>query len=122
MRSAFVNRGNCHVALGRTEEAVQDFSAALRLKPADAQVYFNRAVAWEEMTDYDQAISDYTKAVGFDPGFAAAYYNRGLLYMRLGGNRLGCADMSQACSLGLCDRYRQLQKMGECPLDTDGDH
>jgi tetratricopeptide (TPR) repeat protein len=121
MSVAFVNRANCYLALGKNEEAVRDFCAALRLEPGDAQIYFNRAVAWDEMTDYDQAISDYTKAVEFAPDFAAAYYNRGILYMRLGGNRLGCADMSQACTLGLCDRYKQLQKMGECPLDADGE-
>ncbi|GAU08021.1 hypothetical protein DPF_0722 [Desulfoplanes formicivorans] len=119
MTAAFVNRANGYVALGRLEEAAQDYTRAIALKRTDAQIYFNRAVAWDEMADYDQAISDYSRAVAFDPDFAAAYYNRGILYMRLGGKRLGCADMSQACSLGLCDRYRQLQKLGDCPLDVD---
>ncbi len=68
MQEALLNRGVALMAAGRPAEAVLDFTRLLALAPAHAEkVYFNRAVAREDMKDLKGAYLDYRKAAELDP-------------------------------------------------------
>ncbi|KAK9810839.1 hypothetical protein WJX73_000709 [Symbiochloris irregularis] len=95
--SAWSNLGNVHLSLGRTTQALKDFSNAIELA-SDAPVpYLNRALAYEQLgVDADtsgdssqaagyfrQAIDDCDAAVQRDPKEFAAWFNKGNVEARL---------------------------------------
>ena len=62
------------------EDAIKDYSTALRLKPDDAATYNNRGLAYDRSGDHQKAIADFSKAIHLAPDLSYAYYNRGLAY------------------------------------------
>lgn len=65
---AVVNRGAAYLAMHRAGEAVADFDRALTMAPAHAEkIYFNRAMAREDMGDLKGAYVDYARAAQLAP-------------------------------------------------------
>lgn len=65
---AVVNRGAAYLAMHRAGEAVADFNLALTMAPVHAEkIYFNRAMAREDMGDLKGAYVDYAKAAQLAP-------------------------------------------------------
>lgn len=60
-------------ASAQFEKALADFTAALRLAPEDANVYFQRALAYLGKEDYHRGLADYTEAVRLDPQSSEAH-------------------------------------------------
>jgi len=70
LASAYNDRGVALSAQHRQAEAISDFSQALTLKAGNAdQVYFNRAMAYEDSGDLKRAYLDYRKAAELNPGW-----------------------------------------------------
>lgn len=70
LASAYNDRGVALSALHRQAEAIGDFSKALALKVEKPdQVYFNRAMAYEDTGDTRLAYLDYRKAAELNPGW-----------------------------------------------------
>lgn len=67
---AFANRGGTLIRMGQYERAVPELDKALRYQLDEpARVYFNRAIAYEEMKDMPSAYRDYRKAAELLPGW-----------------------------------------------------
>ena len=81
---AFSNRGLAYKRKSQWDEAIADYSEALRLKPNDAQVFNNRGNAFYYNGQLDRAIEDYDDAIRLQPDLAEAYGNRGNVYRRKG--------------------------------------
>jgi serine/threonine protein kinase len=64
-------------------DAIVDYTEAIKLKSSDTAYYFNRAVCYNELKKYDEAIKDYIKVIELNPKEAAAYNNRGCCYSAL---------------------------------------
>ena len=96
---AYENRGILLGNLSRPEEAFQDYSQSIRLKPT-AKAFQNRALLYQKMNDSRAAIADLTQAILLEPNYSLAYKNRGLAYVLSGQKDLGCADFQKAASLG----------------------
>ena len=65
---AVVNRGAAYLAMHRAGEAVADFDRALTMTPVHAEkIYFNRAMAREDMGDLKGAYADYARAAQLAP-------------------------------------------------------
>lgn len=69
---------------GRFEEALQDYSAAIKLNPRHCRAFYNRAFSNDRLRRYDDAVADYTRALEIQPGNATALHNRASLFERLG--------------------------------------
>jgi tetratricopeptide (TPR) repeat protein len=68
MAEAIVNRGSIFLMQHRPEAAAANFSRALMFNPAHPEkVYFNRAMAREDMGDLNGAYADYAEAAKLDP-------------------------------------------------------
>ena len=61
---------------GDIEGALQDYSEAIRLKPDDAESFFNRGDVCYARGDLEGALQDYGVAVRLKPEFAGAFTNR----------------------------------------------
>jgi len=78
----FNNRGFAHCQIGQYDQAISDFSRAIKADPRLAPAYNNRGAAYLYKAQYDQAISDLNKAIEIDPRMAQAYNNRGWAYVK----------------------------------------
>ncbi len=80
--NAYIDRGVAHARIYKYDQAISDFTEALKINPRFALAYYSRATIYEKIGKFDQAISDLTKAVEINPRFAEAYYARGYIYLR----------------------------------------
>lgn len=68
MAEAIVNRGSIFLVQHRAEAAVANFDRALAFNPAHPEkVYFNRALAREDMGDLSGAYADFAQAAKLNP-------------------------------------------------------
>jgi tetratricopeptide (TPR) repeat protein len=59
------DRGGCHLKAGRPEEAVTDFTAAIKLDPYPT-FYRSRAAAYRKMGEFQKAAEDEARAYEMD--------------------------------------------------------
>jgi tetratricopeptide (TPR) repeat protein len=71
----FLDQGVRATGRGDLENAIADYTEALRLNPDYALAYNNRGDAYYNQGRYDQAIEDYTAALRIDPNFTLARNN-----------------------------------------------
>ena len=95
------------------EMVLLDYERAIALAPDFAYNYYNRANVRCGRQDFTAAVADYTAAIERDPDFAEAYYNRGLVYIYLGRNDAGIADLSKAGELGIVSAYNVLKRLND---------
>ncbi len=76
--AALYNHGNALNDLGRHEEAIARFDAAIRLDPAQAaEPYNNRGNALWALKRHEAALESFDKSLRLNPNFAEAHNNRG---------------------------------------------
>ena len=101
---AYANReGNANLAL-----AIADYSKALALNPAQAEVFSDRGVAHFYLGNYAQARLDFNSALALKPRYPMAQRGRGLSLLKLGEREKGLADLAATCfeyQFG-CDLYQ----------------
>ena len=78
---------------------IADYTKAIEINPRDADAYYNRALAKDDLKDYYGAIADYTKSIEISPA-ADAYLNRSLLKEEIGDLYGACFDAKKAFNLG----------------------
>lgn len=61
-------------------EAITMFDKILQVNPANATVYYYRAMAYDALSDFNKAISDYKSVLKYAPEMAIAYYSLGVDY------------------------------------------
>jgi tetratricopeptide (TPR) repeat protein len=95
------------------KKALANFNMTLKLEPAFAAAYFNRAEVKSRMQDFNGAVKDYDNAIKADPEFGDAYYNRGMFLLYMKDKLNACADFSKAGELGMTESYSVIKKY--CP-------
>jgi protein O-mannosyl-transferase len=93
------NRGASHSSLGNYRQAIEDFSAAIGIKPDYAESYFNRGTAYSGIGNYGQAIEDYNRAIGIKQNSAEVYVGRGIAYGGMGNYRQAIEDFNKAIAI-----------------------
>jgi tetratricopeptide (TPR) repeat protein len=84
--------------LGKKEEAVRAFTAAIAKNPSNVEAYTLRGSALNALKRYSEAIADQTKVIELNPT-ALAYYFRGNTYHMAGHSRRALADIEQSLRL-----------------------
>ncbi|MBD2109687.1 tetratricopeptide repeat protein [Nodosilinea sp. FACHB-13] len=92
-----------HIELGKaywqiedTAAALEHFSAAIALDPANVRAYGNRGLLHCQQGRDDLALADWQQALQHQPGHALIHYNRGLLYFRQQDYVAALADFDAA--------------------------
>ena len=93
--SAYYNRGLAFRKMNRLDDALADYTAALRIEQKH-DIYNNRGVAYERKGETEKALADYASAIRIKPDYAMAYYNRGNIYSDQGKSDLALQDYANA--------------------------
>jgi tetratricopeptide (TPR) repeat protein len=80
-------------------KAIVYLSNAIKLQPNDAEIYYNRGVAFANLGQYQTAIKDYNQTISLNPAYSEAFYNRGTIYSEIGQYQRAIEDFNQAISL-----------------------
>ena len=83
----FNNRGLSLAGLGRLDDALEDYDAAIRIRPKYPEAFRNRGVSKAKLGHVEDAIADFDTAICQDSSFSEAFFNRGVAK-----NSLGCFD------------------------------
>jgi tetratricopeptide (TPR) repeat protein len=89
----YYNRGCAHLAAGRLDEALSDFTKSISLNEVWSLAYNNRGATYARLRQYDKAVADFTKAIELEPGNSLAYRNRALAYRKLGETQKAQDDL-----------------------------
>ncbi len=88
------------------EEAIKDFTKAVKGKPDYVHAYYNRGSSKQEIAKItndlklaESAIEDFTISLKYDPLFSEGYHNRGVGLERLGKLDLAIKDFNQAIEI-----------------------
>jgi Tfp pilus assembly protein PilF len=108
------NLGTTQRKLGKHEEALLSYSAALSLHPNDEVILLNRANLYTEMGETRSAIFDYSILIEKYPYHEQGLYNRGLLYINTGEYILAETDFDL-----ILDKYKDtfLGRFGHAILE-----
>jgi tetratricopeptide (TPR) repeat protein len=96
---AYSGRGTAWIGKKEYENAIKDYTEAIRLRPNDATIYNNRGWAFARAGDDEKAQSDYTEAIRIDPKFAMAYYNRSIVWEHKKDYDKAIADSNESTRL-----------------------
>jgi lipoprotein NlpI len=97
--AAFANRGYAYQAKGQLDQAIQDYTQALRLGPDKGRIRVNRGVAYLNRGEDDKALEDFNESLRVTPEDPVALYHRGLLAWRRGELERALADYDNAIRL-----------------------
>ncbi len=105
------NLGTLYGLLGRTDEAILEFSQVLRLRPGDAQARFNLGTVLASRNRLNEAASQFAEAVELAPDFPAAHFSLGRVYGALGRYDDAAREYREALRLNPtnADARRQLE-------------
>ncbi len=97
--NAYEVRGVARQNLGRTQEAIDDYSVALEQLPESRGILLNKALAEEELKDYDNAEATYATLLRYYPRYDNGYVGRARLLMEKGDTVAALADVEKALSI-----------------------
>jgi tetratricopeptide (TPR) repeat protein len=78
------NMGSIYYKLGRIDEAIGEYEAAVELKPDAMDPHFNLALAYHAKGVFDEAAREYQTALSLDKSLVKAHMGLGLIYARMG--------------------------------------
>lgn len=117
---AYVLRGYVHLfKRNEDQQAIADFTEALRRGPDNAAIHVARAEAYARTKDHDRAIADCTEAIRIDPSNAEAYAQRAWCYLSKRVTNKAIADYTLALrhdpslAWARCGRAEAYGKRGE---------
>ena len=95
----FLGKANVLDSIGELENALKEFTNAIKLKPDFFEAYNNRGRVFAKLREFDNAIDNFTNAIRYKPNFAYAYYNRGVAFSEKGDNITAIPDFQKAIEL-----------------------
>ena len=99
LTDAWEVRGVARQNTGRNRMAVADYTEALKLLPRNRQIMFNKALALNQLKDYDAASDVFAELIRFYPGFDNAYLGRARVSLERQDTVAAMADIDKALSI-----------------------
>lgn len=96
---AYKLRGFARLNLGRDSLALADFNAGLRYAPYDRYFLYYKAIAHDELKQYESSDSTYTTLLRAFPRFDDAYMARARSYAERGDTTAALTDLSKALDI-----------------------
>jgi tetratricopeptide (TPR) repeat protein len=99
LASAFQQRAGVYVSQQKFQEAIADYTEALKVKTKDPDIFERRAYAEMQLKDYDKALHDYNEAIKLSPEEAKYYQVRAFIYQTKGDFKAALADVDKTLKL-----------------------
>lgn len=96
MAAAYNLRGVAYLESGNAQDAISDFSQAVRYQPDDYKYWFNRANARFNARELAEALQDYNEAIRLEPNVADIYLNRAATLFDMQNAQAAQQDISVA--------------------------
>lgn len=103
MQHAYFNRGVEWGAAGKYDNAIADYSAAIKIDPTYREAFNNRGNAYRRKGDSINALADYTEAIKLNPKRGLYYRNRGIVLQDKRDYARALADFEEAFKLDAND-------------------
>ncbi|OGS45660.1 MAG: hypothetical protein A2539_07240 [Elusimicrobia bacterium RIFOXYD2_FULL_34_15] len=100
--NAYTNRGIEYSLLGHNEEALSDFTKALKIGE-DSSTYYNRALIYNFQNKFKDSIADLNKAIKLNACFKEAYALRANLYKKIGNIKKSNEDIEKVNKISESD-------------------
>ena len=97
-RASF-GRAGAYQNLERMELAIEDYTQAIRLNPASAMAYHDRAVCLARLKENDRALADYNRALELASDNPLTWNGRGVIYLRRKEYQKAIPDFTMAIHL-----------------------
>ena len=95
----YLDRG---ISLSEQDEfgaAIEAYTQAIKVDPANALAYYNRGLAFYHLRNQDAALADFSKTIEIRPDVAIPYRKRGLVYLYLKDYQAALVDFEHAAQL-----------------------
>jgi tetratricopeptide (TPR) repeat protein len=99
LSAVYQQRGYAAANEQRFQDAINDYSEALKITSEDPRIYEQRAAVEMKMNDYDKALADYSEAIKLKPNEARYYLYRSYIYETKGDIKNSMADTERALKL-----------------------
>jgi len=96
---AFYNRGKYYETVGKEDNALEDYTNAIKYNSKKYKAITNRANILGRRGKLEEALAEYDKAIAIDPDQVYAYINRGNMYVRLKRSQEAMPDLNKALEL-----------------------
>jgi len=83
--ATYANRGIVHAAMNDFDSAMDDYEAAIKMKPLSPEFYVNRGNSYFMTRDYAKALDDYELSIKMGiRQLHFVHYNMGMVFEKLG--------------------------------------
>ena len=79
----YLNQGEYKSKTGYYQEAIEDYTQAIKINPNYADAYLKRGIARDVLQDFHGAIEDFNEVIRVNPNNAEAYNKRGISRLSL---------------------------------------
>jgi tetratricopeptide (TPR) repeat protein len=80
--AAYCGRAQAENQRFKYDDAIRDFSEAIRRGSMDVSAYWGRGYSYQCKAELDKALSDYAEVLRRDRNAGQVYFNRGLIYLQ----------------------------------------
>ncbi len=94
-----LNQNEQGLAKDVIEQAIDDFTQAILLRPDDMIFYFFRGEAYRRKGEYNLGLEDLNKVISLNPNDLRAYYSRAKVYNQMSEKDKAIADLKQILEL-----------------------
>ena len=99
MSNQKIETGNRFYFNGNYENAILEYTQAIKLNSKNTIAYRNRGAAYANLHEYARAASDYSNAIELEPNNELAYIGRGAAYIYLQEYNKAIKNLTKAIDL-----------------------
>ena len=99
LTDAWEVRGVARQNMGRDRQAIEDYTEALKLLPRNRQLLFNKALALNDIKEYDEARAAFEELIRFYPNFDNAYLGRARVNLVAADTTAALDDIEKALAI-----------------------
>lgn len=94
-----IRRGDAHWDAKRFDDAIHEYSEAIRIDPGNTLALTKRGRAYQQKGDIERAMADYDEALRLDPKNSAALASRAELWANRGDFARAASDLRKSIAL-----------------------
>lgn len=119
---SYFGRAGAYQHLEKLDQAIDDYTQAIRLNQGSAMAYHERAVCLARLNQDDRALPDYSRAIELSPGYALSWNGRGVIYLHRKNYEEAKSDFTRAIQLDptLYQAYKNRSAARKALGDTAG--